>query len=134
MNYLLGENSSGTNYFYASREVEGVAQTSNNANTINNTEEQNTMGAGGVGTTNASDKDIDNEYNRSKQEAMDSLASRIKSANVSFLGLVDIDSNGNVVISDNAKETLKQMLLDLANSERADIDLYDENVEPPIRK
>ena len=128
MNYLLGENASGTNYFYASGEVEGVVQTSKIANPINKTEEQNTMGAGGVGTTNASDKDIDNEYNRLKQEAMDSLASRIKSANVSFLGLVDIDSNGNVVISDNAKETLKQMLLDLANSERADIDLYDENV------
>ena len=97
------------------------------------------MGVGGVGT----DGDEDTAVKNLKEKFMQELADRIKnskgynsvapssfqSGKIPLYALVNVDDNGNVTLSDDAKTYLKNYLQSLANAEKADIERYDKNIE-----
>ena len=97
------------------------------------------MAVGGIST----DSDEDTAFKALKEKYMQELADRIKSSNgynqihagwfqtgdIPIYALVDVDDNGNITLSENAKTYLKNYLQSLANAEKADIELYDKNIE-----
>lgn len=97
------------------------------------------MDIGGV----AADGDDDTAFKNLKEKFMQELADRIKNSkgynsvstdffqagNIPIYALVDVDDNGNITLSEKAKTYLKNYLQNLANAEKADIELYDKNIE-----
>ena len=97
------------------------------------------MAVGGISI----DSDEDTAFKALKEKYMQELADRIKSSNgynqvhagwfqtgnIPIYALVDVDDNGNITLSENAKTYLKNYLQSLATAEKAAIELYDKNIE-----
>ena len=109
MNYLLGKNDTGTNYFYASGIVSHTttSETTNSTNATNGIHyqyEYEEMGSGGI---SVSSSEITNDYENNKKEARDNFRNYIN--NNSYLGL-QVNSDDTITFDDNFIQTLKQYL------------------------
>ncbi len=109
MNYLLGKNDTGTNYFYASGIVSQTttSETTNSTNATNGIHyqyEYEEMGSGGI---SVSSSEITNDYENNKKEARDNFRNYIN--NNSYLGL-QVNSDDTITFDDNFIQTLKQYL------------------------
>ncbi len=106
MNYLLGKNDTGTNYFYSTGIVSRATSVDSTGAADEAEYEYVEMGSGGI---SISSSEISEDYATNKKAAHDNFKNYIN--NNSYLGL-QVNSDDTITFDDNFIQTLKQYMQD----------------------
>ena len=106
MNYLLGKNDTGTNYFYSTGIVSRATSVDSTGAVDEAEYEYVEMGSGGI---SISSSEISEDYATNKKAARDNFKNYIN--NNSYLGL-QVNSDDTITFDDNFIQTLKQYMQD----------------------